>query len=176
MLRRGLVHETRDRMRFYTELSDLLCMVARPPENRRGHCKKASNMNYCLMVAQGVTQLMREHGMTPGQARSAFSKTFPPTGAFIAGGRWEGMKGVSACQTTHPPSPKLQQFSFLGGDLTLEDDALILLLDSSSRMHDDVITRIAPEFVAAPSLGYAQCLPTAFGEQRRNCFQVHGPW
>jgi len=49
---------------------------------------------------------------------------------------------------------------------------LILLLDSDTRLNPNVITRVVPEFVAAPDLGYAQCITTAFWDQRSDYFQV----
>jgi len=85
MLSRGMVREFKARMKFYAQHNHLLCMVARPPENRRGHFKKASNMNYCLKVATGVTRIMHERHIKPSDARNAFCATFPAESAFIAG-------------------------------------------------------------------------------------------
>lgn len=106
-----------------------IAFVARPPQNRRGVFKKASNLNYQLSVSDRVNQLLKENAKLSSD--SALQTV------------WEeyGREFVAA------------------GDLSMDDDCLILLIDADTKvmhlllaepLHDcyrgDLLTRLLRSF------------------------------
>ena len=78
--------------------------MARPPHNRRGVFKKASNLNYQLSVSQAVTRIICDNSeVTPEQALVAV---------------WQ---------------ERDREF-VAGGDLTMDEDCLILLIDADTKV------------------------------------------
>jgi hypothetical protein len=81
-----------------------IAYVARPPTNRRGTFKKASNLNYQLAISQLIASLMKQQpGMTAEEALEAV---------------WEQWGREFVAQ----------------GDLTMDDDCLILLIDADTKV------------------------------------------
>jgi hypothetical protein len=90
------------RSKFYT--ANNISFVARPPANRRGTFKKASNLNYQLAISQLIASLMKQQpGMSAEEALEAV---------------WEQWGREFVAQ----------------GDLTMDDDCLILLIDADTKV------------------------------------------
>jgi hypothetical protein len=97
-----------------------IAFVARPPENRRGVFKKASNLNYQLHVSARVTDMVQKEDATCERALDMV---------------W---------------LEKKQEFA-AGGDLTLDSDSLILLIDADTKVRDGMVLsitkRLAPDCI-----------------------------
>jgi hypothetical protein len=94
--------EAAARSNFYTKHG--IAYVARPPANRRGTFKKASNLNYQLAISQLIASLMKQQpGMSAEEALE---------------GVWEQWGREFVAQ----------------GDLTMDDDCLILLIDADTKV------------------------------------------
>ncbi len=59
-----------------------------------------------------------------------------------------------------------------GGDVTIPDDALILLCDSDTRVPEDCMFKTVGEFLRSPRLAFTQHRTTPFDEQRNTYWQA----
>jgi hypothetical protein len=109
-----------ERSKFYAEHN--IGFVGRPPTNRRGTFKKASNLNYQLAISQLIASLMKQQpGMTAEEALEAV---------------WEQWGREFVAQ----------------GDLTMDDDCLILLIDADTKVGPGRGGRLQAAATASTSL------------------------
>jgi len=113
-----------ERMMYYS--NNNIAWVARPPENRRGKFKKASNMNFCLSVAQRLKeQLEVEDKLDNEQARQECLSKMANEEKFLAGGPiWVG--------------------------------DYVILLDCDSRLPVDAMLDVVTELEQCPEVAFTQ--------------------
>ncbi|WIA41540.1 hypothetical protein OEZ86_008910 [Tetradesmus obliquus] len=118
-----------------------IAYVARPAANRRGTFKKASNLNYQLAISQLVASLMKQQ---PGLTAEAALEAV-----------WEQWGREFVAQ----------------GDLTMDDDCLILLIDADTKVPEACMYDTVGEFLQCPEVAYTQHYTTPFTEQNRNYWE-----
>uniref|UniRef100_A0A383WC27 Glycosyltransferase 2-like domain-containing protein n=1 Tax=Tetradesmus obliquus TaxID=3088 RepID=A0A383WC27_TETOB len=129
------------RSKFYA--ANNITFVARPPANRRGTFKKASNLNYQLAISQLVAFLMKQQpGLTAKAALEAV---------------WEQWGREFVAQ----------------GDLTMDDECLILLIDADTKVPEACMYDTVGEFLQCPEVAYTQHYTTPFTEQNRNYWEEY---
>eukprot|EP00877_Chromochloris_zofingiensis_P006822 jgi/Chrzof1/2393/Cz11g13140.t1 len=131
--------EAVDRLKFYKDNN--IAFVARPPGNRRGIFKKASNLNYQLNISEKVQQYSEQHGM-------------------------------SAQQALHVVWEELNKEFVADGDLTLDEDCLILLIDADTKIPETCMYDTVGEFIVDPKVPYTQHYTLPFSEQNRNYWEM----
>jgi len=117
------------RIEYYNSIS-VIFYVARPALNRRGRFKKASNMNFCLRQIMVAQNIANSH-----------------------------MKKFASKYETLKYLAQKHKFMFGGGignDINIGD--YILLLDSDSRITQDMLHKIVQEMELYPNIGFVQML------------------
>ena len=85
LLKKGQTAAFNARTKLYQDWRNILAVVARPVDNRRGYFKKASNMNFCLRVARDITHLVTTENLSAKAARHRIIKDGQDGSHFIAG-------------------------------------------------------------------------------------------
>ena len=109
-----------ERLNYYTEHK--YCYIGRPPNNRAGQFKKASNMNYTI-------QKLLEAGRSTDPTTYLKTKT---TSQFYIGDNYQPL------------------------------GRYILILDSDSRMPENILGQVIPEIELDPKIGFIQFRTKAF--------------
>lgn len=132
------VTEKRKRVKFYKKYN--IGFIARPPENRNGLFKKASNMNYGISICVEINNIISNNS---------------------------DIRLKEAIQIVYED----KQNVILGGNLTIPDDSIILLIDADTRIPEDCIFDTISEFIESPDLPYTQHFTNPFDEQSSNYWE-----
>ena len=132
-----------ERMMYYNAHN--ISWVARPPEGRAGRFKKASNMNYCLSVAQRLKEHIISERAEIITYRDGSIKSMDLTQSDVS--QYVGLILNNMAETE----------GFLGGGNVQIGD-YVLLLDCDSRVPADCMLDVVNELEQSPEVAFTEHL------------------